>query len=57
MTGASAVASVGAGFGVATHPMWWIVLGIGAGIVVVGFVSSSAAAKRSVAGIAHLLDD
>jgi len=57
VTGASAVASVGSDFGVATHPMWWIVVGIGAGIVVVGFLSSSRAAERSVAGIAHLLDD
>jgi EmrB/QacA subfamily drug resistance transporter len=57
VTGASAVASVGAGFAVATHAMWWIVVGIGAGIVVVGFLSTSAAAKRSVEGIAHLLRD
>ena len=33
VTGASAVASVGAGFAVATHAMWWIVVGIGVGIV------------------------
>ncbi|WFR67886.1 hypothetical protein P9139_05715 [Curtobacterium flaccumfaciens] len=57
VTGASAVATVGAGFAVATHAMWWIVVGIGAGIVVVGVVSTSAAAKRSVEGIAHLLTD
>ncbi|WP_395879251.1 MFS transporter [Curtobacterium sp. 9128] len=56
VTGASAVASVGAGFAVATHAMWWIVVGIGAGIVVVGFVSSSVAARRSVSRIAHLVE-
>ncbi|WP_308159184.1 DHA2 family efflux MFS transporter permease subunit [Curtobacterium sp. ISL-83] len=57
VTGASAVATVGAGFGVATHPMWWIVVGIGLGIVAVGFLSTSSAARRSVDGIAHLLQD
>ncbi|MCJ1713971.1 DHA2 family efflux MFS transporter permease subunit [Curtobacterium sp. VKM Ac-2922] len=56
VTGASAVASVGADFAVATHAMWWIVVGIGAAITVVGFVSSSAAARRSVERVAPLLD-
>jgi hypothetical protein len=56
VTGASAVANVGAGFAVATHAMWWIVVGIGVGIVVIGFVASSAAAQRSVDRIAPLLD-
>lgn len=56
VTGASAVASVGAGFAVATHAMWWIVVGIGVGIVVIGFVASSAAARRSVDRVAPLLD-
>lgn len=57
VTGASAVATVGAGFAVATHAMWWIVVGIGVGILVVGFLSTSAAAKRSVEAIAPLLRD
>ncbi|WP_347812794.1 DHA2 family efflux MFS transporter permease subunit [Curtobacterium sp. PhB136] len=56
VTGASAVASVGADFAVATHAMWWIVVGIGAFIVAIGFVSSSAAAHRSVERVAPLLD-
>jgi EmrB/QacA subfamily drug resistance transporter len=55
VTGASAVATVGAGFGVATHPMWWIVVGIGLGIVGVGVLSNTARARRSVEGIADLL--
>jgi EmrB/QacA subfamily drug resistance transporter len=55
VTGASAVATVGAGFGVATHPMWWIVVGIGVGIVGVGVLSNTARARRSVEGIADLL--
>jgi EmrB/QacA subfamily drug resistance transporter len=57
VTGASGVASVGAGFATATHAMWWIVVGIAAMIVVIGFLSTSAAARRSVAGIAHLLEE
>ncbi|WP_459562657.1 DHA2 family efflux MFS transporter permease subunit [Curtobacterium phoenicis] len=57
VTGASAVASVGPSFAVATHAMWWIVVGIGCAIVAVAFLSTSAAADRSVAGIAPLLDD
>ncbi|OIH95243.1 MFS transporter [Curtobacterium sp. MCBA15_001] len=56
VTGASAVASVGADFAVATHAMWWIVVGIGAAIVVVGFVTSSAVARRSADRVAPLLD-
>ncbi|MDY1006233.1 DHA2 family efflux MFS transporter permease subunit [Curtobacterium sp. CFBP9011] len=55
VTGASAVATVGSGFAVATHPMWWIVVGIGAAIVLVGFLSTTAAARRSVESIAPLL--
>ncbi len=55
VTGASAVATVGAGFGVATHPMWWIVVGIGLGIVGAGVLSNTARARRSVEGIADLL--
>ncbi len=50
VTGASAVASVGPSFAVATHAMWWIVVGVGCAIVLVAFVSNSAAADRSVAG-------
>ncbi len=57
VTGAGAAASVGPSFAVATHAMWWIVVGIGCAIVVVAFVSDSAAADRSVARIAPLLDD
>jgi MFS family permease len=57
VTGASAVASVGADFAVATHAMWWIVVGIAAGIIAIGFVSTSAAARRSVDGIADLLEE
>ncbi len=55
VTGASAVATVGSGFAIATHPMWWIVVGIGAAIVLVGFLSTTAAARRSVESIAPLL--
>jgi EmrB/QacA subfamily drug resistance transporter len=57
ITGASGVASVGAGFAVATHPMWWIVVGIGLAIVVMGIVSTTGFARRSVEGIAHLLEE
>ncbi|PZE54287.1 MFS transporter [Curtobacterium sp. MCPF17_047] len=55
VTGASAVATVGSGFAVATHPMWWIVVGIGTAIVLVGFLSTTTAARRSVESIAPLL--
>ncbi|KQO61278.1 MFS transporter [Curtobacterium sp. Leaf261] len=57
VTGASAVATVGADFAVATHAMWWIVVGIAASILAIGFVSNSAAAKRSVEAIAPLLEE
>ncbi|WP_258371799.1 MFS transporter [Curtobacterium sp. MCBD17_023] len=55
VTGASAVATVGPAFAVATHPMWWIVVGIGAVIVLVGVLSTTAAARRSVEAVAPLL--
>ncbi|MFZ7086498.1 MFS transporter [Curtobacterium sp. RRHDQ10] len=57
VTGASAVASVGADFAVATHAMWWIVVGIAAGIIAIGFVATSDRARRSVEGIAPLLEE
>ncbi|PCN46670.1 MFS transporter [Curtobacterium sp. 'Ferrero'] len=56
VTGAGAVATVGPSFAAATHAMWWIVVGVGLAVVAIGFLSTSAAARRSVAGIAHLLE-
>jgi len=55
VTGAGAAATVGSGFAAATHPMWWIVVGISVGIAVVGFASTTARARRSAEAIAPLL--
>jgi EmrB/QacA subfamily drug resistance transporter len=57
VTGVSAAATVHAGFATATHAMWWIVVGIAVGIVIVGFVSTSARARRSVESIGDLLEE
>ncbi|WP_146244036.1 MFS transporter [Curtobacterium sp. MCBD17_013] len=57
VTGASGAAAVHASFAVATHAMWWIVVGIAVGVVVIGFVSTTARARRSVEAIGHLLEE
>jgi EmrB/QacA subfamily drug resistance transporter len=55
ITGVSGAAAVGAGFAASTHPLWLVVVGIGAAIVFVGVLATTPFAERSVAGIKELL--
>jgi len=44
-------------FAAATHPVFWVVSGLGVGIVVLGLVSTGARARASAARVAFLLDE
>jgi EmrB/QacA subfamily drug resistance transporter len=44
------------GFSAATHPVWWLSVGEGVAIAVLGFLSTSARARESAVRIAFLLD-
>jgi EmrB/QacA subfamily drug resistance transporter len=46
-----------AGFAEATHPVWWLVVGYGAGIVALGLASTGRWARESARKVAFLLDD
>jgi hypothetical protein len=46
-----------AGFAEATHPVWWLVVGYGAGIVTLGVASTGSWAQASARRVAYLLDD
>ncbi|RFA23359.1 MFS transporter [Subtercola boreus] len=53
--GASGAAgAIGAEFALATHPLWWIVVGCGAVIVGLGILSTTSWADGTTARIAHL---
>ena len=55
--GAQPGAPAWAGFPQATHSFWWILVGCGALIFVLGYLSTGAWAKASTQRIAHLLDE
>lgn len=43
-------------FSAATHPVFWVIAGLGLGIVVLGLLSTGARARASAARVAFLLD-
>ncbi len=43
-------------FAAATHPVFWVISGLGVGIVVLGLLSTGARARASAARVAFLLD-
>jgi EmrB/QacA subfamily drug resistance transporter len=47
ISGGSVGASIGKGFAAATHPGWWIIVALGAVILVLGFVTTGAWARRT----------
>ncbi|WP_216364300.1 MFS transporter [Subtercola boreus] len=57
VTAAGAAGVIGPAFALATHPFWWIVIGCGAVIVILGITASTPWARRSTERIAHLLAD
>ena len=50
-------AGVGLDFTLATHPIWWIMSGCGAAVVVLGWLANSAWAKASTLHVAALLNE
>jgi EmrB/QacA subfamily drug resistance transporter len=49
-------AVLGPAFAIATHPFWWLVVGCGLGIVVLGIAATGEGARRSAREVAHLMD-
>jgi len=57
LTGAGAATTLGASFATDTHPLWWMVVGIGVTVVILGVVASSPWAHRSTDRIRKLLEE
>jgi EmrB/QacA subfamily drug resistance transporter len=57
VTGAGAMAIIGPSFAIATHALWYISIGCGVVIVVLGILASTAWAHRTTASIGHLLEE
>ena len=55
VTGAAGSAKVGAAFAAATHPLWWIAVGVALTVLVLAFVSNSRWAGRSSDRVAPLI--
>lgn len=55
VTGMGAAHAITASFAVSTHPMWWIVVGSGLTIAILGVVATTPWAARSTARISSLL--
>ena len=47
----------GTDFTQATHPIWWVMTGCGALVLLLGWVSSTSWAQASTSKVAHLFDD
>jgi EmrB/QacA subfamily drug resistance transporter len=57
VAGGTVAAGLGKGFATATHPGWWIIVALGAVIVVLGFVTTSSRARASARATAWRLRD
>jgi len=57
VTGVGASRAIGASFAIATHPLWWIVVGCGLSIVAIGLISTSRWAHDSALTVRHLLEE
>jgi EmrB/QacA subfamily drug resistance transporter len=47
----------GLDYTVATHPIWWVMTGCGAAVLLLGWASSTAWARATTGRVAHLLDE
>ena len=47
IAGGSIAGSIGPGFAAATHPAWWVIVVLGAGILVLGVITTTAWASRT----------
>jgi EmrB/QacA subfamily drug resistance transporter len=57
VTGAGLQTTLGPSFAIAAHAQWWVIVGAGAVIVVLGVISTSAWSKGTTRRIAELLDE
>ncbi len=57
VTGVGAATAIGPGFAAATHPLWWIVVGSGLAVAVIGVLSTTRWAQASTERVRHLLEE
>ncbi len=57
VTGAGLQTTLGPSFALAAHADWWVIVGAGLTIVILGVLSATAWSRRSTSRIAELLDD
>jgi EmrB/QacA subfamily drug resistance transporter len=57
LAGSAASGADGAAFAQATHPVWWLIVGLGGVILTLAVVANSAWGRRSAGRIAHLFDE
>jgi EmrB/QacA subfamily drug resistance transporter len=57
VAGGIVAAGLGKGFATATHPGWWIIVALGAAIVVLGLVTTSERARQSARSTAERLQE
>ncbi|MEF2976462.1 MFS transporter [Subtercola sp. YIM 133946] len=55
VTGAGAASVIGPSFALATHPLWWIIVGCGLVIAALGVIATTAWARGTTERIGHLL--
>jgi EmrB/QacA subfamily drug resistance transporter len=56
-TGAAAAAGIGKGFAAATHPGWWIIVALGAAVLVLGLVTTTRWADETARATAQRFRD
>ena len=57
LAGTGATGAIGPGFSASTHVSWWIIVGLGALIFVLGFVTTTGWAARTATATARLFDE
>ncbi len=57
VTGAGLQTTLGPSFAIAAHTDWWVIVGAGLTIVVLGILSATTWSRRTTSRIAELLDD
>jgi EmrB/QacA subfamily drug resistance transporter len=57
VAGGTAATGLGSGFAAATHPAWWITAGLGATVVILGYLTTTPWADRTARATAELLTE
>src|SRR6202012_2898199 len=57
LAGSSSIAGVSSGFAAATHAAWWVAVGIGVTLFVVGFATTTPWARRTAERAAEVIEE